>query len=255
LSDTQGSSPKLYRELAGWYHLLTAPEDYEEEAVFYSRLLRQAADGEVQTVLELGCGGGNNAAHMKAWFTLTLTDVSEEMLTVSKTINPEVEHVQGDMRTLRLARTFDAVFLHDAVCYMTTEADLQAAIETASLHCRNGGSVVIAPDYVHETFRESSESGGHDSEDGRELRYLEWTRAGEPGSTTYVTDFAYILRESDGSVCVVHDRHVNGLFPRRKWLALMEQCGLETSVTPLVHSEVEPGVHEVFVGRRRRFSA
>ena len=32
---------------------------------------------------------------------------------MSRSINPECEHVQGDMRTLRLGREFDAVFVHD----------------------------------------------------------------------------------------------------------------------------------------------
>jgi len=244
--------PKLYNELAGWYHLLTAPEDYEEEAAFYSNLLREATDGELKTVLELGSGGGNNALYMKVNFEMVLTDLSEEMLALSQTINPDLEHIQGDMRTLRLGRTFDAVFVHDAVCYMTTEEDRQAAMETAAVHCRDSGGVVIAPDYVRETFRESNDTGGHDGADGRALRYMEWCRDPGDGSTAYVTDFAYMLREADGSVRVVHDRHVDGLFPRATWLRLMEGWGLETRVTPLVHSEVEPGVHEVFVGRKRR---
>jgi hypothetical protein len=38
--------------------------------------------------------------------------------------DPECEHLQGDMRELRIDRTFDAVFVHDAIAYMTTEEDL-----------------------------------------------------------------------------------------------------------------------------------
>lgn len=40
------------------------------------------------------------------------------------------------MRTVRLGRTFDAVFVHDAVDYMTSEDDLRHVIETAFVHCR-----------------------------------------------------------------------------------------------------------------------
>jgi len=35
------------------------------------------------------------------------------MLELSRTINPELEHLVGDMRTIRLGRTFDAVLIHD----------------------------------------------------------------------------------------------------------------------------------------------
>ena len=41
------------------------------------------------------------------------------MLELSRTLNPDCEHLEGDMRTLRLGRTFDAVLIHDAVMYMT----------------------------------------------------------------------------------------------------------------------------------------
>ena len=71
-------------------------------------------------MLELGSGGGSLASHLKRQFTLTLTDLSEGMLAQSRAVNPEAEHIAGDMRTLRLHREFDYVLVHDAVCYMTS---------------------------------------------------------------------------------------------------------------------------------------
>src|SRR5688572_33237863 len=103
------SLPRLYTDLAGWFHLLTAPEEYAEEADFYWGCLVEAVDEEPRTLLELGSGGGNMASHYKRRLeSVTLTDLSDSMLALSKTINPKLEHVQGDMRTLRLGRTFDA---------------------------------------------------------------------------------------------------------------------------------------------------
>jgi hypothetical protein len=93
------------------------------------------------------------------------------MLDVSRALNPECEHVEGDMRTVRLERTFDAVFIHDAIAFLTTERDLAAAIETAFIHCRPGGVALLAPDDFQETFVSSTEVGGTDG-DGRSLRYL-----------------------------------------------------------------------------------
>ena len=91
-------------------YLLTRPEDYTDEAERYRRLILDACP-VARTLLELGAGGGNNASHLKAHFTCTLADVSPQMLTVSRRLNPECEHVLGDMRTMRLGRTFDAVFV------------------------------------------------------------------------------------------------------------------------------------------------
>jgi SAM-dependent methyltransferase len=184
----------MYGELASWFHLVTAPADYAHEAEDVVRLL---ADHGVElgpanpdaTLLELGSGGGNTASHLKARAHLTLTDIAPSMLALSMTLNPECEHVEGDMRTLRLGRTFDVVLLHDAVTYMTTEADLRAAMETAYTHLRPGGVVILIPDFTAETFQPRTEHGGHDGHDGRSLRYLEWTYDPNPLDTTVVTDY------------------------------------------------------------------
>lgn len=242
------SSPKLYDDLANWWSLLSAPEDYAEEAGFYERVLTTACEPPPRRVLELGSGGGNNAFHMKHRFELTLVDVAPRMLAVSEALNPECEHVEGDMRTVRLGRTFDAVFIHDAICYMTTAADLRAALETAHAHCRPGGAVLIAPDHVREAFRPSTDCGGHDGE-GRSLRYLEWTWDPDPTDSTYTVDYVYALRDADGSVHVEHDRHVEGLFSRDEWLRLLADIGFEAERVPFGHSEVATEL-DVFVGRR-----
>lgn len=245
-----GEAPKLYRELAGWFHLLTAPADYAEEAEFYTQQHAEACDSPPETVLELGSRGGNNASHMKAHFKLTLVDVSPQMLELSRTINPECEHIQSDMRTVRLGREFNAVFVHDAVVYMTTEADLKAAIDTAFVHCRSGGAALFAPDYVREKFKPATDHGGHDG-GGRGLRYLDWTWDPDPNDDTYTVDFAYLLREADGSVRVEHDRHIEGLFSRATWLRLLREAGFEARAAPFEHSEEEPGSLEVFVAVKR----
>ena len=241
--------PRLYGELAEWFHLLTAPEDYKEEAEFYRQVMVEAADSPVRDVLELGSGGGNNASHLKAHFKMTLTDLSEEMLAMSRGLNPECEHLVGDMRYLRLDRTFDAVFVHDAVAYMTTEEDLGQAVETAYAHCRIGGAALFCPDGVREDFSPATRHGGHDG-GSRALRYLEWEWDPDPADTTCVTDFAMILRDDDGSVRVEYDRHEFGLFPTATWLRLMGKVGFEARAVQFEHSDVESG-SIVFAGVKR----
>ncbi len=248
-SDPSTPAMKLYTELATWWPLMSAPGEYAEEAAFYQRHLQEACTGACRTLLELGSGGGNNASHMKAAFDMVLVDPSAGMLRHSRALNPQCEHVQGDMRDVRLGRQFDAVFVHDAVVYMTTEADLRRAIETAFVHCRPGGAALFAPDYVKETFRASSDHGGHDGRD-RGMRYLEWTRDPDPSDHTYTVDYAFLLRERDGTTRVESDRHLEGLFSRDEWLRFLSEAGFEARVVPFDHSELEPGTYEQFVCRR-----
>ena len=116
--------PALYRELADWWPILSAPEEYAEAARFYHRALLSACTFTPRTLLELGAGGGNSASHLKEHFQMTLVDLSSNMLEVSQRLNPECEHVQGDMRTARMGCQFDAVFIQDAIVFMLSKADL-----------------------------------------------------------------------------------------------------------------------------------
>jgi SAM-dependent methyltransferase len=171
------------------------------------------------------------------------------MLRLSQQINPECEHIQGDMRTLRLARVFDAVFVHDAISYLATKEDLRQAMQTAFVHCRPGGVALFAPDAVRETFSETTDHGGNDGP-GRAVRWVEWTFDPDPADTSYVAEFAYILHQDGEPSRVVYDRHENGLFSRADWLRLLEDVGfVEVRVMPFNHSELPPGSLEVFVAR------
>jgi SAM-dependent methyltransferase len=243
----------MYGELARWWHLISPPEDYAEEAAFYLERLLEASEEPPHTLLELGSGGGNNASHMKASLRPVLVDLSEEMLAVSRGLNPECEHVQGDMRTVRLDREFDCVFVHDAISYMVSEADLLAAIETAYLHCRPGGAALFAPDHLKETFRAATDHGGVDGET-EAIRFLEWAWDPDPDDDTCVVDYVYVLRGPDGEVRVAHDRHLEGLFSRSTWLRLLADTGFEARAVPFNHSELEPGTYEVFVARKPSIS-
>lgn len=216
---------RFYGELAEWWPLISPPEEYAEEAAFAAGLLASASI-PVRTVLELGSGGGSNAVHLTSRFTLTLVDLSADMIEVSRRLNPSCEHLVGDMRTVRLGRQFDAVFLHDAVDYMTTEEDLRLAIETAFAHCRPGGVAVFIPDHVLGTFEPGIDHGGEDGPDGRGVRYLEWARDPDPNDTWVQTEYAFLLRVGD-DVTVVHEAHRTGLFQVEDWLALLTDAGFQ----------------------------
>jgi len=220
-----------YHELADWWPLFSPPEHYDEEAADLLQRLRDHGVATPATLLELGSGGGSLVSHFKPHFTLTLSDRSVGMLAVNRRNNPECEHIVGDMRTMRLNRTFDVVLIHDAIMYATDVDTLAASIRTAAVHCKPGGTVVVVPDCVRETFTPGTSHGGEDAPDGRGLRYLEWRWDPNPNDDTYHVDYAFLLRDADGSVRTVHDRHVEGLFSRGQWLDCFKAAGLEAAST------------------------
>lgn len=239
---------RFYADLARFWPLLSPVEEYAEEAAEAARVLRTAAR-PVEEVLELGAGGGHNAFHLRRWFRMTLADLSPDMLACSRALNPECEHVEGDMRTLRLGRAFDAVFVHDAVDYMASEADLSAAIATARAHLRPGGLVLLAPDHTAETFAPATTCGGTDGPDGRGIRYLEWAHDPDPSDGRASVEYAFVVREADGRVEVHGETHTVGLFARATWLRLLEANGLRAEAVEERTTE-ERAPRTFFVGRR-----
>jgi SAM-dependent methyltransferase len=241
--------PRLYRDLAPWYPLLTPASDYSEEAAFYLRVFESHCRPAPRTLLDLGCGAGHNASHLKAHLAATLVDLSPDMLALSRKLNPGCAHVQGDMRSARLGSVFDCVLAHDAVCHLTSREDLARAIETAYAHCAPGGAALFQPDFVRETFVAGVESGGSDGPD-RALRYLEWRWDPDAADESYVTDMAYVLRDQNGAVEVAHDRFIMGLFERATWMDLIAAAGFLPRAVPFEHSEHSEVACEVFVGMR-----
>ena len=220
---------KLYDELADWWPVFSDPAEYRREVTHFARVLRDSTHPSPRTVLELGSGGGSSASHLKKRFAMTLVDLSPRMLRVSRRANPDCVHVRGDIRSIRIGRAFDAVYIHDAICHMTTERDLRAVMRTAFEHCRPGGVALFVPDFVRETFEEGVDHGGGDSDRGS-VRFLQWIVDPDPADTTYEVDFAILLRSRTGRVRLEHDRHLQGLFPRARWMRLLREVGFKPRI-------------------------
>jgi SAM-dependent methyltransferase len=219
---------KLYNELASnWYQLLTPHNEYKEESDLYYKIFSENAKPQIRTILELGSGAGHIAYYLKQWYKLTLSDISEKMLEISRKLNPDCAHIHGDMKSLRLNKTFDAVFIHDAIMYMTTEADLGKALETAFVHLKPGGILLISPDYIKETFKAETEQGGSDGEQNA-LRYLIWISDPDINDNVYTEDFIYAFKDASGEITTDHDRHLMGLFGKDTWLSLISSAGFSS---------------------------
>ena len=236
----------LYTDLASWWPLFSDPDDYAEEAAWIERKFCEALGSRPRELLELGSGGGNVASHLHPDIALTLVEPAPGMVEVSRARNPHARHVLGDMRDVRLDKTFDAVLIHDAVMYMTTPADLGAALLTARSHLRDEGALMVLPDHLAETFSPESGIGGHDAKDGsgRGLRYVSWSHEPARGATTFDVDYAILLRHEDGTVEARHDRHTEGLFSRQTWRDAFVRAGFAPP-----QEFVDPWRREVFVAR------
>jgi SAM-dependent methyltransferase len=239
----------LYRELAGWWPLISPPAEYADDAAIIGAVF-DSAQAPVRSVLDLGSGGGHVAWQLRAGRSLTLVDTSPDMLAVSRQLNPDCAHVQGDMRTVRLGQVFDAVLVHDAIDYVTTRDDLRLVIEAAFAHCRRGGLAVFAPDHTAETFRPGTGGGGGSDAAGRQASFREKTTDPEPGDDWILAEYEFTLREADGTVRIVPEAHRLGSFGRQTWLRLLTEAGFEASTEHGVDAGGDRPRRVLFVGRR-----
>jgi hypothetical protein len=214
----------MYDDLAYLWPIISPPEEYTVEAWHLRETLRAKLGPGRHPLLELGVGGGHVLSHLTADFQASAVDLSEKMLALSEQLNPLVDHHLGDMRNIRLGRTFSAVLIHDAITYMLSEADLRATFATAKAHLRPGGVLVTAPDWFQETFNGPSVLHWIKRQDDLEVTFIEYLNDPDPSDTLMESIYFYLIKEQ-GELRIEQDRHITGLFPKSTWFRLMSEAG------------------------------
>jgi SAM-dependent methyltransferase len=224
---------RAYGDLAWTDTIVSGHEEAAEESEFFVKVLKENSRIPIKTLLHLGCGAGFNDRTFKKYFTVTGADVSEGMLEIARGLNPEVRYLRGDMRTVELGELFDAVVIPDAIGYMTTPADLRAAVGAACRHLASGGVLLLTP-LVAEDFRENN-FAYVGSKNGVHVTIFENNCVLDPASGTYTATLVYLIRR-EGRIEIVTDRHTLGLFPLAVWRSLIDGAGLDIRETSMDHN-------------------
>lgn len=237
----EGQAPRLYADLAWVWPFVSPPDDYPEEVeTFRARFVRHGVpDGA--PVLHLGCGGGSIDWHLKRHYRVTGVDVSPGMLAHARGLNPEVEYVEGDIRDVRLDRTFGAILLHDAVAYMTTPADLRAAYATAAAHLAPGGVLVTLPEELRSRFRQHHVQEETHTRGDRSVTTIQVDYDPDPTDSWFETTFVFLIREAGKPLVVETDTHVVGVYDLEEVLAALREVGFEPRAEPW---ELPPDFHD-----------
>jgi len=215
---------RLYGDLAYLWPIMSPPEDYAEEAEHWRRLLHRYLGAGRHRVLELGVGGGHHLSQLTNDFDAVAVDIAEPMLTLSKRLNPSVEHHLGDMRSLRLGQSFAAVMIHDAVNHLLNEVEIRETLATATAHLEPGGLFLTAPDYFEDDFSPPQVTLDGRETHGVRLDYVEYVYRLDPREPCLETVFTYMIQEN-GGLRLEHDRMHTGLFPIATWERLFRKAG------------------------------
>jgi len=231
---------RLYGDLAWTWPIISPVEDYIEETELYSKLIKEHSKIAVKTLLHLGCGGGHNDYTFKKYFKVTSLDISEDMLTLAKKLNPEVNYQYGDMRTIRLEERFDAVTILDSINYIKTVEDLQRTFITTYEHLKSGGVFLTFMEQIAGQFKQKNTTCSTHSKGNVEITFIENYYDPDPTDTNYEATFIYLIRVG-GKLEIYSDRHLCGIFKLETWLECLKATGFEVKQVKFTHSTFTEG--------------
>lgn len=225
--DNMNDNRRLYSDLAWTWPIICPPERYAEGAELWAKLINKHSKNPVNTLFNIGCGGGCEDLTLKKYFRITGVDISENMLSLARILNPEVSYLQDDMRRIRLKEKFDAVIITDAIGYMTTEVDLGLAFLTAYEHLKPGGVFVTLAERAAEHFQQNETRFSKHVADDVELSFIENYYDPDPSDTTLEATFIYLIRRK-GTLEIHDDHHLAGIFSLDTWLEVLGKAGFDT---------------------------
>jgi ubiquinone/menaquinone biosynthesis C-methylase UbiE len=219
-----------YNDLAWTEDWLADPAEYEDEVMVYVDLIKRTAAEPPATLLHLGSGAGGHDSIFKRHFTVTGVDLSLGMLNKARIAHPDIEYIEGDMRTLRLNRQFDAVVIPDSIDYMASQDDLRLAIQTAVAHLKASGVflVVAKPE---ETFQNNNFAYTGEK-DGVHVTLFENNYINPFRPNIYEATFVYLIRQQ-GELTIHTDHQVLGLFSQATWEKVLNDAELTMQKTNL----------------------
>lgn len=219
-----------YNELAWTDEVLVSVESYAEEAMISIEAIKSRLGDRDSTMLHLGCGAGLLDYHFKQHFKVTGVDLSKGMLEQAIARNPEVNYLEGDMRTVDLNGRYDVVAIPDSIMYMTTLEDLDQAIGNAVRHLKPKGILLVIT-HTKEDFKENNFAYSG-AKEGVHVTVFENNYI--VSDSTYEATIVYLIREQN-ELKIYHEVHTLGLFPYDQWLALFAKHRLQLEVFSADH--------------------
>ena len=134
---------------ARWQQLAASGADVHGEAALVERLVRDHLGPGRHVILDAGCGTGRVAIELAArGFAVIGVDLDAGMLRVARRKAPELAWESGDLATLDLGRTVDAIVLAGNVMIFVAPGTEGAVLERLAAHLEaasaGGGGLLIA---------------------------------------------------------------------------------------------------------------
>jgi SAM-dependent methyltransferase len=109
------------------------------------RLFKRHLDGWPASLLDIGCGTGRDLAYLAARCPDCIgIDYQEGMIAYARRQRPQIDFRVGDMTSLRLGRTFEAITCFGyAIANLHSNDDIARAIATFAAHAAPGTLLIL----------------------------------------------------------------------------------------------------------------
>lgn len=200
-------------------------KDYRGEASRVADVLRKWSPN-VRTVLDVGCGTGEHALHLRSGHGLDVhgLDIEPAFVDLARSKVPGARFWRADMADFDLDERFDAIIcLFSSIGYLKDHERLQQAFRTFGRHLNAGGLVLVEP-----WFTPADWHAGRiyvKTADAEDLRVVRMSHSG-CRETLSVLDFHYLIGRPRG-IEYCYERHELGLFTREETTLALRDAGFE----------------------------
>ncbi|MEZ4689220.1 MAG: class I SAM-dependent methyltransferase [Ignavibacteria bacterium] len=131
-------------DLIAKYYDTVIGAGFETGEYLYKILRKYFKKNDLDSVLELGCGTGENLKAFRKKFDVTGIDISSEMIRIAKKKIPDAELKVKDIREYKFDRKFDLILcLYDTINHITLFSDWKKIFKNTSEHLNPNGLFVF----------------------------------------------------------------------------------------------------------------
>jgi ubiquinone/menaquinone biosynthesis C-methylase UbiE len=204
-------------------------KDYAAEAYKVHEFIQNYKHSAGNCLLDVACGTGEHAGFLSQYYQVTGTDLNRSMLKIARKKHPEIQFLEGDMRSLDFARQFDAVScLFSAIGFMKTKSDLRKAVSSMSRHLLPGGVLLVEPWFSLEQWNAGRVSINRVEKP--DIKIVRMALARRRGKVSLL-EFQYLIGTSTGIEHFAEHLEM-GLFDHEEYMDAFTRAGLQVIHDP-----------------------